>query len=181
MRANPNTAVHQLYTLYRAEFIRWAMKTTGSSHENAAEALQEGVIACYENAVNGNLEASNTRVKTYLFTVAANKLHDARRKVKFTTDLPDSQTINNKEIAEHNADEQRSYSIELLNQALDRMPADQSKLLRLYYQHGYDMESIAREMGLKNANTAKSKKVDCMKRLVQIFQELTANVSRERH
>jgi len=181
VRTNPNKAVQELYTLYRTEFIRWAMKTKGSSHENAAEALQEGVIACYENAVNGKLEASNTLVKTYLFTVASNKLYDARRKAKFTTDLPDSQAINNQDVTKYIADNQHSYNHELLNQALNHLPADQSKLLRLYYEQGYDMESIAREMGLKNANTAKSKKVDCMKRLVQVFKEITLNVSRERH
>ena len=62
---------------------------------------------------------------------------------------------------------------EQISQALEELPTDCKEVLRLYYFKEYDMESISREINYKNADTAKSKKSLCMKRLIQELAKLS--------
>ena len=39
------------------------------------------------------------------------------------------------------------------------------EILEMYYEKGYDMESIASRIGYKNADVAKKKKYECLKSL----------------
>jgi DNA-directed RNA polymerase specialized sigma24 family protein len=48
---------------------------------------------------------------------------------------------------------------------MKQLPEDESKLLTLFYFHRWGMEDIARELGLKNADSAKDKKRRIIKKL----------------
>lgn len=77
--------------------------------------------------------------------------------------------IENGEMESFMEEEQKAYSQEQISKAIEKLPEDCQKVLKLFYFNEYDMESIARELNYKNADTAKSKKSLCMKSL---FNEL---------
>ena len=82
------------------------------------------------------------------------------------------QLTNQKDYEEY-MEKENDYSLEQIKIALEKLPDDCQKLLKLHYFNEYDMESIARELNLKNADTAKSKKSICMKKLISELKKLT--------
>jgi RNA polymerase sigma-70 factor (ECF subfamily) len=70
-------------------------------------------------------------------------------------------------------DENKAYTQEQISKAIDKLPEDCQKLLKLYYFNEYDMDSVARELNYKNSDTAKSKKSICMKNLMVELKKLS--------
>lgn len=68
--------------------------------------------------------------------------------------------------------EKKAYTQEQISNAIEKLPDDCQQVLKLYYFKEFDMESVAREMDYKNANTAKSKKSLCMKKLIKELNKL---------
>ena len=71
------------------------------------------------------------------------------------------------------SEEEKQYKLDDISIAISRLPKDCQRLLKLYYFKEYDMTSIARELNYKNADTAKSKKSVCMKKLLIELNKLT--------
>ena len=56
---------------------------------------------------------------------------------------------------------------ETVKNLLNNQCKDCKKVLELYYFKELNMEQIAEEMGYKNANVAKKKKYECLKKVMQ--------------
>ncbi len=69
--------------------------------------------------------------------------------------------------------EENEHKLDDIAQAMSKLPKDCQRLLKLYYFKEYDMLSIARELNYKNADTAKSKKSICMKKLLAELAKLS--------
>jgi DNA-directed RNA polymerase specialized sigma24 family protein len=81
-------------------------------------------------------------------------------------------------IKDHNSaamddDQESEENQEKLKTAIKVLSPDCKKILELFYFKEYDMESIARDMYYKNADTAKSKKSLCMKCLIKEMNKLS--------
>src|SRR5690606_93544 len=85
----------------------------------------------------------------------------------------DPELIKGQEQSDYMNEEDRLYKLEQVKAAIEKLPDDCQQVLKLYYFNEYDMESIAREMGYKNADTAKSKKSLCMKKLFAELNKLS--------
>ena len=167
LQSDPSTALATLYRLHRDAFIAWSSREHKASEEAAKDAFQEALIALHRNAINGQLVEGEASIKTYLFTLAKNKLIEGLRKEVRQTYHFDFQAINGRAFEGFRSSERMEDYLEMLEVALKNISADCGCLIKLFFLQGFDMESIAREMGLKNANSAKSKKVECMKRLTE--------------
>jgi len=94
--------------------------------------------------INIKLVNSN-KVKSYIFTTAYHTMIDAIRKEKKIT-LIDSYDNNNTLI-----DNNYSDVVEILNKAVEKLPADQRSVLLLRDYEGYSYEEISEITGLSEA------------------------------
>lgn len=110
---------------------------------------------------------------TYLFAIGKYKLINALKREKRITYKSDLHLIKGQEQENFVNEEEKLYNLEQIRTAIENLPEDCQRVLKLFYFNEYDMESIAREMGYKNADTAKSKKSLCMKKLITELNKLT--------
>lgn len=113
-------------------------------------------------------------VKTYLFQIGKHKLINRTNREGRVTYKNDLELIKGKEFDDFLSGKQKDELEEKVIRALEKLAGDCRKLLKLYYYNEYDMNSIARELQYKNADTAKSKKTLCMKKLIAELNKLTS-------
>jgi RNA polymerase sigma factor (sigma-70 family) len=161
-----------LYENYRDEFINWSNKNFGAQKEQAKDAFQEAILDFNDNIVSGKLLDLTCSFKTYLFQIGRNKVINILRKEQRLTYHDNLHLIKVNEYLDFMDEENKSFTQEQISQAMEKLPDDCKEVLKLHYFKEYDMESIAREMSYKNADTAKSKKAVCMKRLIVELNKL---------
>lgn len=162
-----------LYADFRDEFIIWSHKNFGAHKEQAKDAFQEAILDFNENIVSGRLTELTCSVKTYLFQIGRNKIINILKKERRITYNDNLHLIKVNEYEDFMDEENKSFTQEQISQVISQLPDDCKEVLKLHYFKEYDMESIAREMNYKNADTAKSKKSICMKRLIAELNKLT--------
>jgi RNA polymerase sigma-70 factor (ECF subfamily) len=155
-----------LYKLYRNEFVVWSCKEFSANEEQAKDAFQEAILDFNDNIIRGYLTEFSSSVKTYLFQIGKHKVINLIKKESRITYNDNLQLIKGNEYEDYMDDENKAYTQEQISSAINKLPEDCQKVLKLHYFNEYDMGSIAREMEYKNADTAKSKKSVCMKRLI---------------
>ncbi len=172
IRQGHEKVLMSLYADFRDEFIVFAYKNFGAQKEQAKDAFQETILDFNENIVTGKLTELTCSVKTYLFQIGRNKVINILRKEQRITYNDNLHLIKVKEYEDFMDEENISFTQEQISQAIEKLPDDCKEVLKLHYFKEYDMESIAREMNYKNADTAKSKKSLCLKRLVAELNKL---------
>ena len=149
-----------LYDEYRNEFIGWALNNHQLTVEEAKDIFQDTIIAFNQNIKLDRFEGKNSSLKTYLFSIGKNFIRLHFRSSKNTYLQED---LSNHLFIE--PDEPDTHLRDLVKKSLTRIGNRCRTILLLFYQNGWDMESIAQEMGLKNRNVAKKSKYECMKKL----------------
>lgn len=165
--------MYTLYRLYRQPFVQWAAFNLGVTDEQAKDAFQDALIDFYEQVRAGNTPELSASLKTYLFQIGKHKALNIHRKERRMTYLQVLPEIKGNEHANFMEQEDLDWKSEQVRAAMEQLPDDCRKVLELYYYKEYDMESVAREMGYKNADTAKSKKSLCMKKLLEELKKLS--------
>ncbi len=173
LRNGDDSPIFDLYTLYRNEFIVWSKSTYKATEEQAKDAFQEAVLDFHQNVITGHLTELSSTIKTYLFQIGKHKLLNLQKKESRLAYHDNLQLIQNGEVEKYMEEENRVYTQEQITKAIDKLPQDCQQVLKLYYFNEYDMESIAREMNYKNADTAKSKKSVCMKNLMNELKKIS--------
>jgi RNA polymerase sigma factor (sigma-70 family) len=174
IRQGDEKPLFEIYKLYRNEFIRWGIKTYKSTEEQAKDSFQEAMISLHQNIISGKLIELDTSLKTYLFQIGKFKLLNLQKKEnRITTYNEVVHVINGNELNDFMEEEDKIYNQEQISKAISKLPNDCQKLLKLHYFDEFDMESIARELNYKNADTAKSKKSVCMKKLIEELKKLS--------
>lgn len=161
-----------IYEKYRDEFIVWSTSNFRIDSEFSKDIFQETLLDFNENIHSGKLSELSSTVKTYLFQIGKHKILNYQKKQGRTTYFEKVHLIESKEHIDFMDDEQKAYTQEQISKAIEKLPDDCQEVLKLYYFKEFDMESIAREMEYKNANTAKSKKSLCMKKLINELNKL---------
>jgi hypothetical protein len=76
------------------------------------------------------------------------------------------------EETEMTTEEKQQTQDEFLDRALDLMPDECRRLLKFFYWERKPMDDIASIMGMRNADSAKTKKSKCMNKLKDIVAQL---------
>jgi RNA polymerase sigma-70 factor (ECF subfamily) len=173
LRSGDHSPIYELYKLYRDEFIVWSKKTYNATEEQAKDAFQEAVLDFHQNVISDHLTALSSTIKTYLFQIGKHKLLNIQKKESRMTYHDALHLIKNGEVENFMEEENKAYTQEQISKAIEKLPEDCQKVLKLFYFSEYDMESIARELNYKNADTAKSKKSVCMKNLMNELKKLS--------
>ncbi len=173
IRSGSDKPLVELYAKYRNEFIVWSQLKFKLRKEQAQDIFQESLFEFYHNIISGRLTELVSNEKTYIFQIGKFKIINSIKKESRITYLENLQMIKGKEFEEFMQIEDQNYSNEQIKEAISKLPEDCQKVLKLYYFDEFDMESIAENMGYKNADTAKSKKSTCMKKLVIELKKLS--------
>ena len=67
--------------------------------------------------------------------------------------------------------EEENHNKEMVRQHLSLLDEKSRRILELYYLEGKDMKTIAEEIGYKNADVAKKKKYEVMKKLASLVKD----------
>jgi len=173
LRNGDESPLYDLYRLYRDEFIAWAMSTFKVKEDQAKDAFQEAILDFHQNVISGHLSELTSTIKTYLFQIGKHKVLNIQKKESRMTYHEALHLIDGGEVSQFMEKENKAYTQEQISKAIEKLPQDCQQVLKLFYYSEYDMESIAREMNYKNADTAKSKKSVCMKNLMAELKKLS--------
>ncbi|NOS57231.1 MAG: sigma-70 family RNA polymerase sigma factor, partial [Cyclobacteriaceae bacterium] len=163
IKAGSEKILFQLYETYRDEFVSWAIRNHQVSIEEARDVFQESIVGLYKNVKAGRVDSLESTIKTYLFSIGKNIILNAlKRKGIEAKAYENFSEGHDNGINEHYEQE---HLVNLVKRLYRAMGSPCKEILEMYYEKGFDMESIASRVGYKNADVAKKKKYECLKTL----------------
>lgn len=163
IKAGSEKILFQLYENYRNEFISWAIRNHQVTVEEAKDIFQESVVALYRNVKTGKADTLEASMKTYLFGIGKNIMLNAIKRKSI--ELKAFENFNHEQDNGINDHYHQEHLINLVKRIYKAIGSPCKEILELYYEKGYDMESVALQVGYKNADVAKKKKYECLKSL----------------
>ncbi|MBS1487351.1 MAG: sigma-70 family RNA polymerase sigma factor, partial [Bacteroidetes bacterium] len=143
--------------------ISWAIHHHQVSVEEAKDVFQESVIALYKNVKADKLESLEVPIKTYLFGIGKNIILNTIKRRNIAEKVFENLNFKNENrIYEHYEHE---HLVSLVKRLYRSMGSPCKEILEMFYEKGFDMESIASRVGYKNADVAKKKKYECLSHL----------------
>ena len=187
MEENFEDIVRKYYNRLREPFVRKLTRQYPSMRLDTAEDLyQEAFIAVQDNIKRGKVRP-DTDWNAYILTIGLNMASKEQRHGGITNPfgiISDEEERNGnnrlarkvedmiKEMPEEEAALCNNPEVlSRLGNELDHTPEPCGKIIRLFYYTDATMEDIAEETGLKNAQTAKAKKSQCMTNLINRVTE----------
>ena len=86
-----------------------------------------------------------------------------------------SLNLHNIEESDISVDEKQQMQNDFLDKVLDMLPTECRTLLKQFYWNHKPMDEIASILGMRNADSAKSKKSKCMNKVKEIAAQLIEN------
>ena len=182
MSQNYEDIVYEWYTRLRPEFLRrLTAKYSSLSLYDAENLYQDTFIAVQENLMRGRIK-EDTSWSNYIMTIGMNLASKAWRKIGKTDSADegfddDTGSKTARKVQEllqalpDDEDEKPLYKNEealaLRGNELTHTPEPCGSIIRLFYYEDMPMDEIAKEIGYRNATTAKAKKSQCMTDLIK--------------
>lgn len=161
LRADDKSALEFVYNSYKKEFLNYAKQYNIDGNE-ALDIFQDAVIALYQKFTSQQVHLTNSTVKTYLFGIGKHKIFDTlklkKNYLKVEKEFEDYDEIKLENDSPNYYQKQLSSLIENISESC-------RELLRLYYYRNLTINEIVEQSHYKDANTVKSHKSRCMKRL----------------
>ena len=146
------------------------------SNEDIEDIFQESLIVLMQKVKSGKVICSHEgALFSYLVQVgkltACNQLRK-KRELNWDDAVTFSLQLHNIEDDEIAAYEKQQAQNELLDMIFGRIPSECSTLLKHFYWNHKPMDEIASILGMRNADSVKSKKSKCMNRIKEIAARL---------
>lgn len=168
IKSGDKQSFEELYIAYRKEFIVWVTSVYRLNLNDAQDIYQQSVVLLYENIVNNKLSELTSKIKTYLFAIGKNLMHENNRKNARYLGL--SEISEDDPIEEElEVDENYGFRLSAVRDALQKLGDPCKRLLELHYFYNKSMEEISLELNYKNKDTTKNLKYKCMIRLRKIY------------
>ena len=167
IRRGDETALVGLYSANRRAITALVMRNNGTA-DDAEDVLQDALIILWERVRAGRYEHT-AALGSFLYATARNlwlrRLARARREQP--TDMQDD-TVAREDPSplDRMVDDEQLGAV---HSALDKLGDPCRTLLILFYWEEASMDEIARQLGLANASTAKSKKYQCKEQLKRLI------------
>ena len=168
-KTDENQALKDIYRLHRKECIAYVRRKYGLGQEDAIDVFQQSVLILYNNTVTGKLGQLTADIKSYLYGIIRLKALEARRassKMVYPEDLnstlaalPDQPV------------EEESALVKILKSLLPNLGMACRQLLELYYYKDLSINEIANMTEYSGADSVKTQKYKCMKRLQSMILE----------
>lgn len=149
-----------LYKKYYRMMTRIVLSNSGTEDE-AKDVYQEALLAFWQKAVTGKLVLTS-KISTYLYSICLNQWRkELDRKSRLSSDVVDGE-----EYQAHDAKERLKIVMECIEELGDVC----KRVLTYCYFDGLGMQEIATKMQFANADTAKTKKYKCKKKLDSLIK-----------
>ncbi len=164
---NYGEIVNEWYQKLDTPFKRFLKsKFLSLSYDDIEDIYQDTFLAVYDNIAAGRMQEATT-MKSYIFAIGFNKAMRRLQKgseMESMDALANGNDIKNKlsTALADDGDKVMTQKIGILETELNYIPEPCSSILKLFYYDRASMDVIAATTGLKNSQTAKSKKNQCM-------------------
>ncbi len=184
-----NRPLEAVYRKFYLQYIHWARSRWGLGDDLLADAFNEAVLIFRKKAWEGGLEGYRGKgINTILFSFAANLIRNRLKKEgqyqSRLVPLSEEQVGTKFESLEstslvedelegplfRNAPEGK---MALLKKGMAQLTERCRQILVYRIVHGFSMPDIAEQLGMANADTAKTAKNKCLNRLKQLLGRLT--------
>lgn len=161
-----------------ASIIGQAFYSGNISNEDIEDIFQESCIVLMQKVKSGSVTVSREgALFSYLVQIGKLTACNLIRKRKDITS-EDVVTISDnlhKEYEDISVDEKQKSQDEFLDRVFDSLPSDCKTLLKHFYWGRKPMDQIASILGMRNADSAKTKKNKCMNKFKDIAARLIEN------
>ena len=178
IKKGDSKVIASIYKDYRKEFMIWMNRTYACEEQVAIEIFQESVVILYENVVQGKLEVLSSSLKTYLFSIAKNRYFRRTKeegKVEFV-DLKEEYLEEYYTIPTISSEDQEQY-MSVAEKNLRQLGETCQKILTAFYYHKMNMKDIAENYSLSNADSAKSQKTKCLRKLRKLYKDTVLSLN----
>jgi RNA polymerase sigma factor (sigma-70 family) len=174
IRSDNQRIITDFYKGNMTEFLSFAKGYFSISRDEAKDFYQEAFYQMYFNIKNGRLKTLTCQLKTYLFAIGKNKIHNELRKNKRT--LPqfndDSWQSEIEELDRLEIETNYSNKLDIVYDEVYRLTDPCKKILVSFYFKRLSYYEIMREMpDYSVIDALKTQKYKCMKRLEKILKE----------
>lgn len=173
IRNGDDRALQRLYAEHRESFMQWFQRSYGLSDEDSKDLFQHAIVVFYSNLRSGKIVSLKSSPKTYLYGIGKNLAREWKRKT--TQESTAISKLLEQQFEGHQSTEEKARyesNVRRMYLALNRLGDPCKSILKFFYLDRQSMENIAVLLGFKNAETVKSKKYKCLKRLKSIVQKL---------
>gem|GEM_PF-4179914 len=173
-----NEPIERVFRMYYDQFHHWARGRWGETDLDLTEAFTDAVMIFRKKVWEGKMEDYRGKaVNTILFSFAANLVRNKfkqqqKHRDRYTplSDQPDGLEVASASLVEDALEgplfqQLAEGKLARLQAAMADLSDRCRTLLQLRIVHGLSMPDIADRLGLANANTAKTAKNKCLKRL----------------
>ena len=179
---NDNRAWRYICRNYRSGFfsiLGQSFSFGASAKEDIEDIFQESLMVLMKKVKTGGVTVSRDGA-LFSYLVQIGKLtayNQVRKKRELNMDDPvtfslDLHNIEDEEIA---VDEKQQAQNDFLDKLFNSIPSECSTLLKQFYWNHKTMDDIASILGMRNADSAKSKKNKCMNKIKEIAARIIEN------
>ena len=174
--------VRQWYNKVRPMFVNTLKKRFASlSYDDIEDLYQQAFLAVHDNLQAGRVR-EDTSWRSYIIQIGLNLATKELRHSGITDSIYESGGDNEEGhqqisrtvellLSQLTTEDESLYqninALSLLGEELNYTPEPCNSIIRLFYYDDMSMEEIAVAVNFKNATTAKSKKSQCMKTLIE--------------
>lgn len=149
------------------------------SNEDIEDIFQDSLLVLMRRVKSGDFVSSREGA-LFSYIVQIGKLTGCnllRKKRMLVSDdaVTFSLNLHNIEESDISVDEKQQMQNDFLDKVLDLLPAECRTLLKHFYWNHKPMDEIASILGMRNADSAKSKKSKCMNKVKEIATQLIEN------
>ena len=159
--------------------IKQTSSSANLSQEDVDDIFQESCIILMHNTKGGKIAVTREgAIFSYLVEIGKLKTRNLLRKRRCITSddmVTFSLNLHNREEGDIAIDEKQQMQNDFLDKVLELLPAECRTLLKHFYWDHKPMDEIASILGMRNADSAKSKKSKCMNKVKDIATQLIEN------
>ncbi|MGH1383940.1 RNA polymerase sigma factor [Kordia sp.] len=167
LRNDDKKALEEVYVTYKDAFVNYGLRFN-LDKEDLIDVYQDSVIAMYQNFITKQTHIENSTLKTYLFSIGKHKIYDRLKERKLLVGgivvEDDYEEIDLNETTLTNEQE-------LLRKYFSHLGKSCQQVLKLFYYRSLSIKEIVSQTEYKDANTVKSHKSRCMKKLIALIKQ----------
>lgn len=176
---NDERAWRHIYQEMRFGFASILIKSFANSNirtEDIEDIFQESLVVLMRKVKDGSFVATRDGAMfSYLVEIGSRLTQNfLRKKRALASDKAVTISLNRhkEEETSISVDEKQQTQDEFLDRAFDLLPSSCKSLLKYFYWEHKPMDEIASILGMRNADSAKTKKSKCMNRFKEIATQL---------
>ncbi len=168
-RTDENQALKDIYRLYLKDCLSWLRRKYNLQEVDAMDVFQQSILILYNNTATGKLTELSGDIKSYLYGIARNKAMEAGRSTSRTI-YPENLDSDLTEIPDTEPEEETNL-VALVKTLLPELGEACRQLLEMYYYKDLNMNEIAEMTHYNGADSVKTQKYKCIKRLQMMLLE----------